>query len=63
VQYRRIRFKWYSSRDLDRASLEKNRWRMYWGLRGQEVGTNDVVEATMSDDEGSEDEKIASSSE
>jgi hypothetical protein len=31
------------------------------GLRGQEVGTNDVVQATMSDDGWSEDEEIVSS--
>ncbi|KAL8699325.1 MAG: hypothetical protein Q9201_006068 [Fulgogasparrea decipioides] len=45
VQYRKVRFRWFSSRDLDAALLEKgNRWKMYWNIRGQEVGTNDIVE-------------------
>lgn len=51
VQYRRIRFKWFSSRDLDRAVLEKeNRWKIYWNIRGQEEGTNDVLEADLQDE-------------
>jgi hypothetical protein len=59
VQYRKVRFKWYSSRDLDRAALEKgNRWKVYGSLRGQEVGANDVVEATISDDGDSDGEEI-----
>jgi hypothetical protein len=34
VQYRKIRFKWFSSRDLDAAVLDKeNRWKMYRIIR------------------------------
>ncbi|KAJ5820531.1 hypothetical protein N7474_006122 [Penicillium riverlandense] len=51
VQYRKVRFKWFSSRDLDKTSLEKNsRWKVYWNVRGQEIGTNDVVEADLQDE-------------
>jgi hypothetical protein len=52
VQYCKVRFRWFSSRDLDRAALEKgNRWKVHGSLRGQEVGTNDVLEAAISEDE------------
>jgi hypothetical protein len=51
VQYRKVRFKWFSSSDLDKTSLEKNsRWKVYWNVRGQENGTNDVVEADLQED-------------
>jgi len=51
VQYRKVRFKWFSSRDLDKALLEsESRWKMYSNVRGQEVGTNDVVEVDLQDD-------------
>lgn len=51
VQYRKVRFKWFSSRDLDTALLEKEtRWKMYWNIRGQEIGTNDVVEVDLHDE-------------
>lgn len=51
VQYRKVRFKWFSSRDLDKTSLEKNnRWKVYWSVRGQEIGTNDVVEADLEEE-------------
>lgn len=46
VQYRKVRFKWFSSRDLDKVSLEKNnRWKVYLNVRGQEIGANDMVES------------------
>lgn len=62
VQYRKIWFKWYSSRDLDRAALEKgNRWKVHGTVRGQEVGTNDVIDAVTSDEEDSDGEEIVSS--
>jgi len=51
VQYRKVRFKWFSSRDLDAALLEKDtRWKMCWNIRGQEIGTNDVVEVDLHDE-------------
>ena len=49
VQYRKVRFRWFSSRNLDRAALEKGRWKVHGSLRGQEVGTNDVLEAAISE--------------
>lgn len=50
VQYRKLRFKWYSSHDLDSAVLGPNQWKMYWNNRGQEAGVNDVVEPELQDD-------------
>lgn len=53
IQYRKVKFKWYSSRNMDRAQLEKNgRWKMRWEFRGQDSGVNDVIEPQLSDDEG-----------
>jgi hypothetical protein len=50
VQYRKVRFKWFSSRDLDTAALDKEtRWKVYWNERGEETGTNDVVEVNLQD--------------
>ena len=51
VQYRKVCFKWFSSKDLDSAALEKeNRWKIYWDIRGQEGGTNDVLETDLQDE-------------
>lgn len=37
---------------MDSASLEKgSRWRVHGVIRGQEIGTNDVLEATISENE------------
>ena len=53
VQYRKAKFKWYSSRNLDLAQLEKgSMWKMKWSFRGQESEVNDVVEPQLSEDEG-----------
>lgn len=55
VQYRKVQFKWYSSRKIENGFLEqKNRWKLYWGLRGDDDGNEDVVEANLSDDMGLE---------
>lgn len=52
VQYRKAKFKWYSSRNFDLAQLEKgSTWKMNWSFRGQESEVNDVVEPQLSDDE------------
>jgi hypothetical protein len=62
VQYRKVRFRWFSSRDLERAALEKGKqWKVHGSLRGQEVGTNDVLEAAISEDEDSDREETMSS--
>ncbi|KAJ5190863.1 uncharacterized protein N7498_009848 [Penicillium cinerascens] len=51
VQYRKVRFKWFSSHDLDKVSLEKNnRWKVCWIVRGQEIGANDRVEADLQEE-------------
>ncbi|KAJ5101294.1 hypothetical protein NUU61_003516 [Penicillium alfredii] len=50
IQYRRLRFRWYSSRNLDRAALEKNRWHTRWNMRGeQDNAVDDVLEADLED--------------
>jgi hypothetical protein len=61
VQYRKIRFKWHSSRDLNPATLEKgSRWVVHGGVVRGQVGTNDVLEASVSSGEESEAEEILS---
>lgn len=51
VQYRKVNFKWFSSRNIDKAFLEAdNRWKIFWNARGQETGEDDVVEADIDDD-------------
>lgn len=50
VQYRKLRFKWYSSRDLDSATLGPNQWKTYWSMRGSEDGGNDIIEPDLQDD-------------
>jgi hypothetical protein len=53
IQYRKVDFEWFRSRDLDRASLEKSsRWKIYWGTRdeeysGDEEDADDVLEAKL----------------
>lgn len=52
VQYRKVRFKWFSSRDVDDAFLHGDcRWKWYSNIgsniRGQEMGTNDIVEVEL----------------
>ncbi|RPA98566.1 hypothetical protein L873DRAFT_1686870 [Choiromyces venosus 120613-1] len=52
VQYRKLEFKGFSSRTLDKLTLERgNRWKVFWGLRGvEDTGDDDVVEANLSDE-------------
>jgi hypothetical protein len=58
IQYRRVRFKWYSSRDLDQAKLENDaRWKFNWDVRrGQEKGVNDICEVDLEADDIAESE-------
>ncbi|OIW23723.1 hypothetical protein CONLIGDRAFT_686635 [Coniochaeta ligniaria NRRL 30616] len=53
VQYRKIRFSWFSSRDkVDAARLEAgNRWELYGPAKGE--GGEDVLEAGLEGDAGS----------
>jgi hypothetical protein len=52
VQYRKVRFKWLSTHDLDSAELSRDgiRWGLNWNIRGQEVDTLDIVEADLQDE-------------
>jgi hypothetical protein len=53
VQYRKVDFEWFRSRDLDKTSLENgNRWKFYWGTRdeeysGDEEDADDVLGAKL----------------
>ena len=52
----------YLSQDMDSTFLEEgSRWRVHGVIQGQEIGTNDVLEATVSEDEDSGGEEILSS--
>jgi hypothetical protein len=63
VQYRKVDFEWFRSRDLDRASLEKGcRWKIYWGTSdeeysGDEEDADDVLEAKLMGSLNAEDMK------
>lgn len=57
VQYRKVEFKWLSSKSIDKTTLERNnRWKIFWsaGQRGKEEieldGEDDVVEADLTDE-------------
>ncbi|KAL3470017.1 hypothetical protein BJX99DRAFT_240192 [Aspergillus californicus] len=51
IQYRKLRFKWYSSRNIERASLDGNRWYTTWGMRGeQDESVDDILEADLQDE-------------
>lgn len=56
VQYRKLRFSWYSSRDIKKSFLEpNNRWKVFWdpGARGEENeddGEDDVLEVDFEDE-------------
>ncbi|KAH0603583.1 uncharacterized protein H6S33_007905 [Morchella sextelata] len=56
VQYRKVKFNWYSSRKVETAFLEpNNRWKPCLGVRGEvSTGVDDVVEVEIN--EGGEDE-------
>lgn len=51
VQYRKVQFKWFSSRNLDSPLLGPGQWHWYtdFGDRGEE-STNDVVEVNLLDE-------------
>lgn len=56
IQYRKLRFSWYSSRDIKKSFLEpNNRWKIFWepGTRGAESEDeeeDDVLEVDFTDD-------------
>ncbi|OCL00956.1 uncharacterized protein K441DRAFT_599987 [Cenococcum geophilum 1.58] len=63
VQYRKIQFNWYFSRQVESSFLEKgNRWQVLWDTRGDNVeedeAEEDVLEAMMTDDEELTEEMI-----
>lgn len=64
VQYRKLKFKWFSSRSIESSFLEpNNRWKICSEVRGdEEEGEDDVVEVEISED-GADDEDEESESE
>lgn len=52
VQYRKLKFKWFSSRSIKSSFLEpNNRWKICSEVRGdEEEGEDDVVEVEISED-------------
>lgn len=57
VQYRKVEFKWLSSKSIDKTTLERNnRWKIFWSADrrgGQEMepeGEDDVLEADLTDE-------------
>jgi len=57
VQYRKIRFAWFSSRYVDKAYLEEgNRWKIYIMTRGEsEEGVNDGIDMEVDEPVGLQD--------
>jgi len=50
VQYRKIRFEKFSSRDVDRTFLENgNRWKLFVSRRGEEDGYDDIIDLELDD--------------
>lgn len=51
IQYRKVKFKWFSSRKVDDTFLEvDNRWISCWNWRGyEEEEEDDILEATLTD--------------
>lgn len=64
VQYRKLKFKWFSSRSIQSSFLEpNNRWKICSEVRGdEEDDEDDVVEVEISED-GADDEDDESDSE
>lgn len=50
IQYRRVKFGFLSSRNMDEAYLEEgNKWRIMWKTMGAKKEANDVMEVTLGD--------------
>jgi hypothetical protein len=50
IQYRKISFKWYWRKDIDKASLKESRWLELGGVRGDgDEEDEEVIELLLSD--------------
>lgn len=57
IQYRKVEFKWLSSRNIDKASLERdNRWMVCWA--GDEIRGNDDPRDDREDSEEDDEEDV-----
>ncbi|KAF8454691.1 hypothetical protein BDZ91DRAFT_747340 [Kalaharituber pfeilii] len=55
IQYRKLKFRWFSSKTVEQAKLEEgNSWKVLWNLRGSKKDEDDVVEVEF--DEGDDGE-------
>lgn len=55
LQYRKIVFRWFSSRKIDKATLRENQWRVYAGrgpANNDSDGDSDILEASLGGLEG-----------
>lgn len=51
VQYGRVHFLWFNSSELDQATLDdENLWKFSSGVRGEQSGKNDVLDAIPRED-------------
>ncbi|KAL0631811.1 hypothetical protein Q9L58_009321 [Maublancomyces gigas] len=56
IQYRKLKFSWFSSRNIEKSCLERdNRWKVFWdpGIRGEESDEeeeDDLLEVDFTDD-------------
>jgi hypothetical protein len=60
VEYRKVDFEWFRSRDLDKASSENgHRWKIYWATRDEDFsgGAEDADDVLVANLMGSLTEK------
>ena len=51
VQYCKINFKWYSSKNIEKSALGPTKWKIHWGVRTmEELDEEDIVEAELNED-------------
>lgn len=50
VQYRKVRYRWFSSRDRGAELAKGTQWKMDWDIRGQGGGSNDILETELQDE-------------
>lgn len=64
IQYRRIHFKFFSSRKVGEDTLENEcRWKYLWDMRGRDPVVNDLVEASLAYNDMTDDERLEESDE
>lgn len=54
VQYRKLKFSWFSSKRIDNATFGNSRWLINIGVRGAGTEEKDVLDVHFADEEGEE---------